>query len=109
MLPETDLEYLLHGDPGFIETRLRRLRLLSEKGIAAPEGIRTLIAAVQARYDPDDTGPSYVHSLASELFDQGLLNEDALDLHRRGKRSYMERWADFEYMKWIGEMDRYTT
>ncbi|HET9253437.1 MAG TPA: hypothetical protein VFP58_15090 [Candidatus Eisenbacteria bacterium] len=106
-LPETDLEYLLNGEPEFVEARLRRLGMLSDRGLAVQGEIRALIAAAKTRYDPNDTGPSYVHSLAAQLFERGILNEDALTLHGRGKRTHMERWADLEFMTWIGESERY--
>ena len=102
-IPETDLEYLMNGEPGFVEARLWRLGMLSQHGVVHADEVRALIAAAKARYNPDDTGPSYVHALTKELIDRGLLSESALGLHRRGKRGYLDRWGDTRFMAWIGE------
>jgi hypothetical protein len=107
MLPETDFEYLLHGEPVFVEARLRRLGFLSAAAPRSPDAIRNVIAEIKGKYDPGDTGPSYVHELATYMISNGIASETAVALHRRGARGLLERSADRPFLEWIGESERY--
>ena len=108
MMPETDLEYLLYGEPEYICERLVSLGLLSDHGVAKMQEVRTMIGFVQAEYEARPLrGPSHVHRVAANLIEMGAVSELGLSMHAKGSRSYSERWNDEEYMRFIGEEAKY--
>jgi hypothetical protein len=106
-LPETDFEYLLYGKPNFVFQRLASLGFLSNKGLTEKERFEQCVAEAQSRHDPNRTGPSYVHQLADQLISSTMISDAGVILHSRGPRSHLERWEDEEFMRLIGEEERF--
>ena len=108
MQSETDLEYLLYGEPDYIVRRLATLKLLSDEGLANIPKLLRLIEGVKEIYRARTYlyGPSYVHEVARVLIEDGAINGYGLYLHLTGPRSDTDRKIDEQYMKWIGEEEK---
>ncbi len=108
MLPETDLEYLLYGEPEFVVNRLVSLGLISDEGLRNLPKIKEMVQEVIAKHSSmmPRIGPSHVHEVARRFIGMGAINGYGLYLHAKGPRSRTERQIDEKYMKWIGEEEK---
>ena len=106
-MPETDFEYVLHGKPQDVCSRLESLGFLSTNGLNKKYELKMIVTSVQSRYEPPKTGPSYVHELASRLLALKMISEAGVLFHNKGTRPHFDRWQDKEFMQLVGEEERY--
>ncbi len=108
MQPETDLEYLFHGDTKDNFDRLASLDLLSDEGLRNMPELRRLVDEIKEKHATRSLrfGPGYVHWLAALMIEREAVNGYGLYLHLTGPRSDTDRKIDEQYMKWIGEEEK---
>jgi hypothetical protein len=93
-MPMTAFEFLLGGDPERVVDRLAELEFLSEGGGHRREEVLAMIERARAEWDPEETGPSYVHRLALDLFAAEFISKKGMELHKRGPQSLVELMQD---------------